>query len=600
MLSDFSVASKILEGVLRVSKSIVAKLGLLVAASMILLAASLAFLAQRGVDQMSRSVEQVAERMLNEDIKNKNANDERSAEAYGKAMSGYLASISATALWDFDEESLRNYAKDMLNVPNVAYAVIFAADGASMAGEKKEAAHVKAFTADILREGKTIGSVEIGLDTTYLAELTKASEQTRDQLIASFSNEAAEAEGSIIRRILLFSLGIVSLVLILNVLGLLRVVAPLRRMTDVVRDLGEGEGDLTVSIAVKTKDEVGRLGMSMNQFIEKLARLVIDVIGIARRVGGETRMLTDLSEKSMDSIELVNGAVEQIVSLSESNAAAVEETNAGVTEMSTTAIAVAKAAGQCVESSAKTFAFTKDVARRMEEVVIDIDAVSLRSQENRTKMSALAEAVDSIAGFVGAITGFADQTNLLALNAAIEAARAGEAGRGFAVVAEEVRKLAEESSRAAGEVRTIIGTLRENARISVDSAEATSGIVESAMSEVKKAREQLQDALQAVRTINDQMRSIASTSREQATSCAEMAHAVDKVTEGSAVMAERARNMKVSAEETSKASESTAQEAEELNKAALALEKILSFFKLHENAAQTIVPVDARAESRRK
>lgn len=208
------------------SKSIVAKLGLLVAASMILLAASLAFLAQRGVDQMSRSVEQVAERMLNEDIKNKNANDERSAETYGKAMSGYLASIAATPLWDFDEESLQNYAKDMLNVPNVAYAAIFAADGAPMAGEKKEAAHIKAFTSDILREGKTIGSVEIGLDTTYLAELTKASEQTRDQLIASFSAEASDAESAIVRRILLFAIGIVAAVLLLNVIGLLRVVGP--------------------------------------------------------------------------------------------------------------------------------------------------------------------------------------------------------------------------------------------------------------------------------------------------------------------------------------------------------------------------------------
>ncbi|HRX27646.1 MAG TPA: hypothetical protein P5219_12565, partial [Aminivibrio sp.] len=117
------------------SKSIVAKLGLLVAVSMILLAGSLAFMAQRGVDQMSSSVERVAEEMLNEDIQNKNANDERSAQAYGEAMSGYLAVISATPLWDFNEESLKDYAKDMLNVPNVAYAVIYAQDGSKMAGE---------------------------------------------------------------------------------------------------------------------------------------------------------------------------------------------------------------------------------------------------------------------------------------------------------------------------------------------------------------------------------------------------------------------------------------------------------------------------------
>ena len=562
------------------SKSIVAKLGLLVAASMILLAASLAFLAQRGVDQMSRSVEQVAERMLNEDIKNKNANDERSAETYGKAMSGYLASIAATPLWDFDEDSLQNYAKDMLNVPNVAYAVIFAADGASMAGEKKEGAHIKAFSADIIREEKTIGSVEIGLDTTYLAELTKASEQTRDQLIASFSAEASDAESAIVRRILLFALGIVAAVLVLNVVGLLRVVAPLRRMTDVVRDLGEGEGDLTVSIAVKTKDEVGRLGMSMNQFIEKLARLVIDVIGIARRIGGETRMLTDLSEKSMDSIELVNGAVEQIVSLSESNAAAVEETNAGVTEMSTTAIAVAKAAGQCVESSAKTFAFTKDVARRMEEVVTDIDAVSLRSQENRTKMSALAEAVDSIAGFVGAITGFADQTNLLALNAAIEAARAGEAGRGFAMVADEVRKLAEESNRAAREISNLMDSLSGYASESIKATEEEEQTLRMVVEKTGALQKTLESSMHELGSMDAELKKVSDLARTQSLSNIEMAEAVNSIAKGTSDIVERLEGIRNSTQDARRAFESVTEQADALLEGMEEMERQLGQFKV--------------------
>ncbi len=140
----------------------------------------------------------------------------------------YLAAISATPLWDFNEESLKAYAKDMLNVPNVAYAVIYAQDGSKMAGEKKEGPAVRPFSAEILREGNTIGSVEIGLDTGYLTELTRASEKTRDQLIASFSAQAAEAEAAVIRRILLFALGIVAVVLILNVIGLLRVAPPCR------------------------------------------------------------------------------------------------------------------------------------------------------------------------------------------------------------------------------------------------------------------------------------------------------------------------------------------------------------------------------------
>ncbi len=129
----------------------------------------------------------------------------------------------------------------------------------------------------------------------------------------------------------------------------------------------------------------------MNQFIEKLSHLVIDVIGISRHLGDGSRRLSALSGKSMESIELVNGAVEEIVSLSESNAAAVRQTNAGVAEMSATSVSVAQAARTVRGVVGEDDRFTKDVARKLEEVVSDIEAVSARSQENRAKMSALAE-----------------------------------------------------------------------------------------------------------------------------------------------------------------------------------------------------------------
>jgi len=565
---------------LHVSKSIVAKLGLLVAVSMILLAGSLAFMAQRGVNQMSSSVERVAEKMLNEDIQNKNANDERSAQAYGEAMSGYLAVISATPLWDFNEESLKDYAKDMLNVPNVAYAVIYAKDGSKMAGEKKEGAAFRPFTAEILREGNKIGSVEIGLDTGYLTELTRASEKTRDQLIASFSAQAAEAEAAVTRRILFFALGIVTAVLILNVIGLLRVVAPLRRMTDVVRDLGEGEGDLTVSIAVRTEDEVGRLGSSMNQFIEKLSRLVVDVIGISRRLGDESRRLSALSGKSMESIELVNDAVGEIVSLSESNAAAVEQTNAGVAEMSATSVSVAKAAGQCVESSAKTTGFTKDVARKLEEVVSDIEAVSTRSQENRAKMSALAEAVDSIAGFVGAITGFADQTNLLALNAAIEAARAGEAGRGFAVVADEVRKLAEESNRAASEISNLMSSLSGYAGESIKATEEEEETLRTVVEKAGILQQTLKASMDELSSMDAELKKVSELARDQSHSNIEMAGAVDNIAQGTSNIVERLEGIRNSAQAAHEAFESVTEQSQTLLEGMEEMERQLGQFKV--------------------
>lgn len=565
---------------MKVTRSIVAKLGLLAAAGLVVLAFSLALLAQRGVGRLAETVEAVAVRMLNDDIENKNANDERSAEGYGAAMSGYLASISATPLWDFNEESLKDYAKDMLSVPNVAYAVIMGPDGSAMAGDRIEREGVRPFVADIMREGDKIGSVEVGLDTTYLADLTRASEMTRDQLIATFSSEAAADESTIVRHIAMMAAGLATLVLALNVIGLLRVVSPLRNMTEVVRDLGEGEGDLTVCIAVRTGDEVGCLGASMNQFIEKLALLVSDVVGIARNVGGEARTLSELSESSMNSIEQVNDAVQQIVSVSESNAAAVEQTNAGINEMAATALAVAQAAGQCVESSARTFGFTSDVARRVEDMVGDIDAVNARSQENRAKMSALAEAVKTVSGFVGAITGFADQTNLLALNAAIEAARAGEAGRGFAVVADEVRKLAEESNRAAMQISKLMNDLSGYAGESIKATEEEERTLREMVDKTEVLKDTLGASMKELESMDAELKKVSDLARNQSLSNIEMVEAVNSISTGTSDIVDRIGGISSSAQKARMAFESVTAQANTLLDGMDEMEVKLGQFKI--------------------
>ena len=138
----------------------------------------------------------------------------------------------------------------------------------------------------------------------------------------------------------------------------------------------------------------------------------------------------------------------------------------------------AESALEGVEAGKSTLQGARSSAASIEETITSLHQVGEKSRESVKRIDELAQSVNQIGGFVSIITKIADQTNLLALNAAIEAARAGDQGRGFAVVAEEVRKLAEESGRAAGEISGLIEKLQENARASLDVTSQAEGIME--------------------------------------------------------------------------------------------------------------------------
>ncbi|HRX27440.1 MAG TPA: methyl-accepting chemotaxis protein, partial [Aminivibrio sp.] len=241
---------------------------------------------------------------------------------------------------------------------------------------------------------------------------------------------------------------------------------------------------------------------------------------------------------------------------------------------------VAQAAGQCVESSAKTTGFTKDVARKLEEVVSDIEAVSARSQENRAKMSALAEAVDSIAGFVGAITGFADQTNLLALNAAIEAARAGEAGRGFAVVADEVRKLAEESNRAASEISNLMSSLSGYAGESIKATEEEEKTLRTVVEKAGILQQTLKASMDELSAMDAELNKVSELARDQSHSNIEIAGAVDNIAQGTSNIVERLEEIRNSAQAAREAFESVTDQSRTLLQGMEEMERQLGQFKV--------------------
>ncbi|HQK25256.1 MAG TPA: methyl-accepting chemotaxis protein, partial [Synergistaceae bacterium] len=517
--------------------SLVSKLAALIVLGILVLAAVLLFLARSGSQDMLRATSGVADRMLTEDIQNKNQANQESAATYGASMAQYLAFISASPLWNLQEELLKEYAQGMLQLPNLAYAVVYDDGNKAVAGEKKEGgAGVQVFTHGVVYDGKSIGQVEVGLATDHLEAALKKNEQVKTDLISTFEKEAQGAQSALVSRLGITAAAIAVVLLVVSLLVLFRIAKPLRRMVGVVQDLGQGEGDLTVRLDVASHDEVGLLGESLNLFVDKLAAMVRELVEVAGEVGAQARSLAELSERSTVVADRSRDAVDQIVVLSESNAAAVQETNAGIEEVASSASASAKSAEAGAHSSTKSTHLTEEVVSRMAGVIQSIVTVGEQAHANRHTIQTLSGSVTDITNFVGAITSIADQTNLLALNAAIEAARAGEAGRGFAVVAEEVRKLAEESNHAAKEIGGIITTLQKSAADSIKATEASEGTLNEVVKAAQGVQGQLQESLREVVGVNDVMQNIAAVAEEQSASSHEMATAIDSITHGASAI----------------------------------------------------------------
>ncbi|MFZ9880013.1 MAG: methyl-accepting chemotaxis protein [Phycisphaerales bacterium] len=270
---------------------------------------------------------------------------------------------------------------------------------------------------------------------------------------------------------------------------------PMAAMIARVRDIAEGEGDLTQRLDASNKDELGTMALWFNKFVGKLETILGDIRKGAAEIDAGS------SQVSATSQSVATGSSQQAASL--------EEISASLEEMS---------------------AMTERNAQNATSAVNRSDDARTRAntcQEQMVKMSeamgAIKQSSDSIAKVLKVIDEIAFQTNLLALNAAVEAARAGEAGKGFAVVAEEVRNLAQRSAQAARETAAMIeeSTTRADRAVSICSDVDTS----------------LRTIVDGTREVNELLGQIASASREQAQGIGQINSGVaelDKVTQQNA------------------------------------------------------------------
>ncbi|NLL36419.1 MAG: methyl-accepting chemotaxis protein [Fretibacterium sp.] len=359
------------------------------------------------------------------------------------------------------------------------------------------------------------------------------------------------------------------------------ITSPLRRIV-LLADRARG-GDLTIvreEFQYEGHDELGTLSDSISEMIAAQRNAVRKVISLSTEVSQGADALLGVANRGNDSAVEVQGSVEEVVGLCDSNASALEESNAGTGEMTTAAMTAAQSSSECAEFIVQTTNVSNKAVSMVQSSIRDMESLHGKAQESGKKLSELVGSVGKIGEFVDVITSIANQTNLLALNAAIEAARAGEAGRGFAVVAESVRKLAEESGVAAHQVHDLIKVLQLNAQEAMDASRESEEILEATLQKAEDAKGALADSMQQINNANDRIQNIAAVAEEQAAATREIATGIDLVTRSNLDVVHRMGAIRTSAENSAQVSEDVTEQAEKMNSLAEQLIQSLSGFKV--------------------
>ncbi|WP_268407310.1 methyl-accepting chemotaxis protein [Alteromonas sp. a30] len=215
-----------------------------------------------------------------------------------------------------------------------------------------------------------------------------------------------------------------------------------------IREIAEGDGDLTQRIDSKSKDEIGDLAREFDAFVERLRSIISNISEQSLALGSTTESLNEVSEQA-------GGITEALVTASESIVSAGNQMSMSNQQMAETAKNTATEADSSNQLTKQGMDAVRSSSQSIENLVADIELTLTRATE-------LEKSSEAIASVLEVIRNIAEQTNLLALNAAIEAARAGEQGRGFAVVADEVRTLATRTQQSTDEIESMIEQLKSN------------------------------------------------------------------------------------------------------------------------------------------
>ncbi len=343
-------------------------------------------------------------------------------------------------------------------------------------------------------------------------------------------------------------------------------IRPISKIVDGLKDIAEGEGDLTSRLEIKNRDEIGELAGWFNVFMDKLQTLIKDISSNAETLGTSSEVLSNLSGQMSSGADNMSGKSNTVAAAAE--------------EMSTNINSVSSAMGETTDNVNLVSTATEEMSATINEIAQNSEKARSMTGEAVTqaktaseKVNELGIAAQEIGKVTETITEISEQTNLLALNATIEAARAGDAGKGFAVVANEIKELARQTADATQEIKTNINGIQ--------------GTTAGTVTEIEQISKAINNVNEIVSTIATAVEEQSVTTREIAGNIAQASQGIQEVNQSTAqsstVSSEIAKDISDVNQEASEMSNSSSQvdlNAEELSGLADELKGMVNRFKV--------------------
>ncbi|WP_166420862.1 methyl-accepting chemotaxis protein [Pseudoalteromonas sp. Z1A8] len=295
-------------------------------------------------------------------------------------------------------------------------------------------------------------------------------------------------------------IGIITIIIMMQLL-LRYLMQPMNRLNDAIKDIAQGEGDLTSRLTVENDDEFGDLSHSFNIFIEKIQHSI---------------------EQVKESTEQLDTAIESLVSQTHSSLSMYDDQSkrtdsvaAAINQFSATSMDISNNAESASQLAKNADEHSTQNQEALSHSVATIHQLSANMEKAQQTINSLNTHTASIGQVLEVIKGVSEQTNLLALNAAIEAARAGEAGRGFAVVADEVRQLAHRTQQSTQEIEDTVSQLQKGSNLAVELMKTSLQDSEKSVQQADAVGNLMSHVIQAIKQINDANHSVASATDEQ-------------------------------------------------------------------------------------